>query len=57
MGREQINAKWFSYENSSLGGNLRGKERVRPELVIEAAALAASGHPFEVVFLSKSEHA
>ncbi len=45
------------YGNSSPGGNLRGKVRVRPESVIEAAALAASGHPFEVVFLSKSEHA
>lgn len=42
------------YGNSSPGGNLRGKGRVRPESVIEAAALAASGQPFEVVFYPRA---
>jgi hypothetical protein len=42
------------YGNSSPGGNLRGKVRVRPESVIEAAALAASGQPFEVDFYPRA---
>uniref|UniRef100_A0A0V0IRJ8 Auxin response factor n=1 Tax=Solanum chacoense TaxID=4108 RepID=A0A0V0IRJ8_SOLCH len=35
---------------SSPTGSLRGKVRVRPESVVEAAYLAASGQPFEVVY-------
>lgn len=40
--------------SSSGGGNLRGKERVRPESVIEAAALAAGGQAFEVVYYPRA---
>lgn len=40
------------------GGNLksgpRGKERVRPESVIEAATLAANGQPFEIVYYPRA---
>ncbi|KAK6936054.1 B3 DNA binding domain [Dillenia turbinata] len=32
------------------GGTLKGKSRVQPESVVEAATLAASGQPFEVVY-------
>ena len=40
--------------NSSPGGNFSGKGKVRPESVIEAAALAASGQPFEVVYYPRA---
>nr|AMO02493.1 auxin response factor [Boehmeria nivea] len=33
-----------------IGGGMRGSGRVRPESVVEAAARAASGQPFEVVY-------
>lgn len=36
------------------GGNMRGKSRVRAESVIEAARLAASGQPFEVVYYPRA---
>lgn len=35
-------------------GNLRGKGKVRPEAVLEALALAASGQPFEVVYYPRA---
>lgn len=42
--------------NSSAGGggNLKGRGRARPESVIEAASLAASGQPFEVVYYPRA---
>ncbi|OVA18068.1 AUX/IAA protein [Macleaya cordata] len=40
--------------NSSSSGSLRGRERVRPESVIEAATLAANGQPFEVVYYPRA---
>ncbi|KAG7950194.1 hypothetical protein I3843_13G099500 [Carya illinoinensis] len=40
--------------NSSPGGNMRGKGRVRPESVAEAVALAAGGQPFEVVYYPRA---
>jgi hypothetical protein len=40
--------------NSSPGGNFSGKGKVRPESVTEAAALAASGQPFEVVYYPRA---
>ncbi|XP_022985548.1 auxin response factor 18 [Cucurbita maxima] len=43
-----------SVSSSGGGGNLRGKGKVRPESVIEAAALAASGQPFEVVYYPRA---
>ncbi|KAL5998357.1 Auxin response factor 18 [Asimina triloba] len=36
------------------GGNVRGKGRVRPESVVEAATLAANGQPFEVVYYPRA---
>ncbi|XP_072962476.1 auxin response factor 18-like [Typha angustifolia] len=36
------------------GGNMRGKGRARAESVIEAANLAASGQPFEVVYYPRA---
>ncbi|KAJ6819372.1 auxin response factor 18-like isoform X1 [Iris pallida] len=36
------------------GANMRGKGRVKAEAVIEAASLAASGHPFEVVYYPRA---
>ncbi|KAK9279774.1 hypothetical protein L1049_013456 [Liquidambar formosana] len=36
------------------GGGLRGSRRVRPESVIEAAALATNGQPFEVVYYPRA---
>ncbi|KAJ4726048.1 Auxin response factor [Melia azedarach] len=37
------------------GGNLRGNGgKVKPEMVLEAAALAASGKPFEVVYYPRA---
>lgn len=39
---------------SSPTGSLRGKVRVRPESVVEAAYLAASGQPFEVVYYPRA---
>ncbi|KAK9124252.1 hypothetical protein Sjap_013854 [Stephania japonica] len=33
-----------------IGGGFRGRARVRPESVVEAAKLAANGQPFEVVY-------
>lgn len=41
-------------EIPSPGGNLTGKGRLRPESVIEAAALAAGGKPFEVVYYPRA---
>lgn len=43
-----------SLSSSGSGGNLRGKGKVRPESVMEAAALAASGQPFEVVYYPRA---
>eukprot|EP00268_Persea_americana_P046800 TRINITY_DN4836_c0_g1_i2.p1 TRINITY_DN4836_c0_g1~~TRINITY_DN4836_c0_g1_i2.p1 ORF type:complete len:699 (+),score=135.89 TRINITY_DN4836_c0_g1_i2:787-2883(+) len=40
--------------NSNSGGGLRGTGRVRPESVMEAATLAANGHPFEVVYYPRA---
>ncbi|XP_077227200.1 auxin response factor 18-like isoform X2 [Tasmannia lanceolata] len=40
--------------NCNLGGALRGRARVRPESVIEAATLAANGQPFEVVYYPRA---
>ncbi|EXC16214.1 Auxin response factor 18 [Morus notabilis] len=39
---------------SSLNGGLMGKGKVRPESVIEAATLASSGQPFEVVYYPRA---
>lgn len=44
-------------KNGSLNsswGSFKGKGRVRPESVIEAAYLAASGQPFEVVYYPRA---
>ncbi|KZV26166.1 auxin response factor 18-like [Dorcoceras hygrometricum] len=35
-------------------GSLMGRERVKIETVVEAATLAASGHPFEVVYYPRA---
>ncbi|CAK9314400.1 unnamed protein product [Citrullus colocynthis] len=43
-----------SLSSSGGSGNLRGKGKVRPESVMEAAALAASGQPFEVVYYPRA---
>ncbi|KAL5990636.1 Auxin response factor 18 [Asimina triloba] len=40
--------------NSNSGGGFGGRSRVRPESVIEAASLAASGQPFEVVYYPRA---
>ncbi|KAF9594812.1 hypothetical protein IFM89_034795 [Coptis chinensis] len=40
--------------NANSGGGLRGKPKVRPESVIEAATLAANGQPFEVVYYPRA---
>ncbi|KAL5716952.1 Auxin response factor 18 [Ranunculus cassubicifolius] len=40
--------------SSNNGGGLRGKGKVRPECVIEAATLAANGQPFEVVYYPRA---
>lgn len=40
--------------NSGGNGNLRGKGKVRPEHVIEAVALAATGQAFEVVYYPRA---
>lgn len=40
--------------NLSPNGNLRGKGRVRPESVVEAATLAANGQAFEVVYYPRA---
>ncbi|XP_068652944.1 auxin response factor 18-like [Aristolochia californica] len=40
--------------NMNAGGGLRGRARVRPESVIEAATLAANGQPFEVVYYPRA---
>ncbi|OAY82654.1 Auxin response factor 18 [Ananas comosus] len=40
--------------NGGGGGSLRGKGRVRAESVVEAANLAASGQPFEVVYYPRA---
>ena len=50
--REQENK--VMRNSSPAGGNLSGKGKVRPESVIEAAALAASGQPFEVVYYPRA---
>ncbi|KAM6598034.1 hypothetical protein CsatA_008558 [Cannabis sativa] len=34
----------------TAGGNFRGTRRVRPEAVVEAAARAANGEPFEIIY-------
>nr|XP_016472143.1 PREDICTED: auxin response factor 18-like [Nicotiana tabacum]XP_016472144.1 PREDICTED: auxin response factor 18-like [Nicotiana tabacum]XP_016472145.1 PREDICTED: auxin response factor 18-like [Nicotiana tabacum]XP_016472146.1 PREDICTED: auxin response factor 18-like [Nicotiana tabacum]XP_016472147.1 PREDICTED: auxin response factor 18-like [Nicotiana tabacum] len=39
---------------NSSGGSFKGKGRVRPESVIEAAYLAPSGQPFEVVYYPRA---
>ncbi|KAM3399107.1 auxin response factor 18 isoform X1 [Capsicum galapagoense] len=49
----------FLREDMNKNGNLsagsfRGKGRVRPESVVEAAYLAASGQPFEVVYYPRA---
>lgn len=38
----------------SGNGSLMGKKRVTPEAVVEAASLAANGHPFEVVYYPRA---
>ncbi|KAK7843922.1 auxin response factor 16 [Quercus suber] len=50
--REQENK--VMRNSSPAGGNLSGKGKVRPESVIEAAALAASGQPFEVAYYPRA---
>ncbi|XP_058101749.1 auxin response factor 18-like isoform X2 [Magnolia sinica] len=40
--------------NLNSSGGLRGRGRVRPESVIEAATLAANGKPFEVVYYPRA---
>ncbi|OVA10127.1 AUX/IAA protein [Macleaya cordata] len=40
--------------NSNSCGGFRGKGKVRPESVIEAATLAANGQPFEVVYYPRA---
>ncbi|RWR83956.1 auxin response factor 18-like protein [Cinnamomum micranthum f. kanehirae] len=40
--------------SNSSGGGLRGRGRVKPDSVIEAAALAANGQPFEVVYYPRA---
>ncbi|KAJ7947820.1 Auxin response factor [Quillaja saponaria] len=40
--------------NSGPGSSLRGRGKLRPESVREAAALAASGQPFEVVYYPRA---
>ncbi|CAN6556982.1 unnamed protein product [Malus baccata var. baccata] len=40
--------------NLSSNGNMRGKGRVRPESVVEAATMAANGQPFEVVYYPRA---
>ncbi|KAF6167853.1 hypothetical protein GIB67_027631 [Kingdonia uniflora] len=40
--------------NSQFNGLFRGKERVRPDSIIEAATLAANGQPFEVVYYPRA---
>ncbi|KAJ0028188.1 hypothetical protein Pint_35633 [Pistacia integerrima] len=40
--------------NSNNGNNLMGKGKMRPESVIEAATLAASRQPFEVVYYPRA---
>ncbi|CAK9165187.1 unnamed protein product [Ilex paraguariensis] len=54
--REDENKLMRSGSSASLNsrGGLRGRERVRPESVIEAVSLAAKGHPFEVVYYPRA---
>ncbi|XP_057471896.1 auxin response factor 18-like [Actinidia eriantha] len=40
--------------NSAGGGSSMGREKVKPESVIEAVTLAANGHPFEVVYYPRA---
>ncbi|KAJ0970491.1 hypothetical protein J5N97_023368 [Dioscorea zingiberensis] len=40
--------------STNMNGNMRGRGRVRVESVIEAASLAASGQPFEVVYYPRA---
>ncbi|KAF9613606.1 hypothetical protein IFM89_009432 [Coptis chinensis] len=40
--------------NSNTGGGLKGRGRVRPESVIEAATLAVNGKSFEVVYYPRA---
>ncbi|CAB4282781.1 unnamed protein product [Prunus armeniaca] len=40
--------------NLSPNGNMRGKGRVRPESVVEAATMAANGQAFEVVYYPRA---
>ncbi|PIA37355.1 hypothetical protein AQUCO_03000152v1 [Aquilegia coerulea] len=40
--------------NPNFGGSLRGRGKVRPESVIEAATLASKGQPFEVVYYPRA---
>ncbi|XP_057954531.1 auxin response factor 18-like isoform X2 [Malania oleifera] len=40
--------------NLNSGGGLRGKGKVKPESVVQAAALVANGQPFEVVYYPRA---
>ncbi|MQM16599.1 hypothetical protein Taro_049560 [Colocasia esculenta] len=40
--------------NPNAGGGIRGRGRVRPESVVEAATLAAKGLPFEVIYYPRA---
>ncbi|GFZ11403.1 auxin response factor 16 [Actinidia rufa] len=40
--------------NSAGGGSSMGREKVKPESVIEAVTLAANGHPFDVVYYPRA---
>lgn len=53
--REEENKLMRNAANAGCDGGFRGgKGRVRQEYVIEAAALAASGQPFEVVYYPRA---
>ncbi|KAM1495297.1 hypothetical protein ACFX11_030032 [Malus domestica] len=52
--REEDNKMRNGGGNLSPNGNMRGKGRVRPESVVEAATMAAKGQPFEVVYYPRA---
>jgi len=52
--REEENKLMRGNGGLGSGGNMRGKSRVRAESAIEAARLAASGQPFEVVYYPRA---
>ncbi|CAL5424212.1 unnamed protein product [Camellia sinensis] len=54
--REDENKLMRNGSNGNLnsGGGLRGRGRVRPEAVVEAATLAANGQAFEVVYYPRA---